>query len=85
MPHNINQQMRQILSSITQPSVSDYLTTDTGHSENFYSLREAQVLIEQWRVHYNKKRPHSTLDYRPPAPVTVALEPIPLDEVPNMQ
>ena len=29
MPHNIIQQMRQILSSITQPSVSDYLTTDS--------------------------------------------------------
>jgi hypothetical protein len=30
MPHNIVQQMRQILSSITQPSVSNYLTTDTA-------------------------------------------------------
>ncbi len=34
----------------------------------FYTLREAQVLIEQWRVHYNTIRPHSSLGYRPPAP-----------------
>ena len=38
--------------------------------EVFYSLREAQVLIERWREHYNKGRPHSALEYRPPAPET---------------
>jgi len=26
------------------------------------------LLIEQWRVHYNTIRPHSALGYRPPAP-----------------
>ena len=31
-------------------------------------LKEAQVLIEQWRRHYNEVRPHSSLGYRPPAP-----------------
>ena len=36
--------------------------------EIFYSLREAQVLIEAWRRHYNSVRPHSALGYRPPAP-----------------
>jgi len=34
----------------------------------FYSLREAQFLIEQWRKHYNTRRPLSALGYRPPAP-----------------
>jgi putative transposase len=29
--------------------------------ELFYSLREAQVLIESWRVHDNAVRPHSAL------------------------
>ena len=29
--------------------------------------REAQVLIESWRRHYNAVRPHSSLGYRPPA------------------
>jgi putative transposase len=36
--------------------------------EIFYSLREAEVLIERWRRHYNTVRPHSALAYRPPAP-----------------
>ena len=39
--------------------------------ELFYTLHEAQVLIERWRVHYNTKRPHSSLGYRPPAPQAV--------------
>src|SRR5829696_8194820 len=39
--------------------------------EIFYSLREAQVLIEAWRRHYNAVRPHSALGYRPPAPEAV--------------
>ena len=39
--------------------------------EIFYTLKEAQVLIEWWRRHYNRLRPHSSLGYRPPAPVAV--------------
>jgi transposase InsO family protein len=39
--------------------------------EIFYSLKEAQVLIERWRHHYNTVRPHSALGYRPPAPQTI--------------
>jgi len=39
--------------------------------EIFYSLREAQILIEEWSKHYNTKRPHSALRYRPPAPETI--------------
>ena len=31
-------------------------------------LKEAQVLIEAWRRHYNAIRPHGSLGYRPPAP-----------------
>ena len=38
------------------------------NGEIFYSLKEAQVLAERWRVHYNTVRPHSSLGYRPPAP-----------------
>ncbi|MEM9435284.1 MAG: IS3 family transposase, partial [Pseudomonadota bacterium] len=52
------------------------------NGEIFYSLREAQIIplgvasnacramIENWRKHYNTKRPHSALGYRPPAPET---------------
>ena len=36
--------------------------------EIFYSLREAQIVIESWRRHYNTVRPHASLGYRPPAP-----------------
>ncbi len=39
--------------------------------ETFYTLKEAKVLIEQWRHHYNTIRPHSALAYRPPAPEAI--------------
>ncbi len=48
------------------------------NGEIFYSLREAQIVIEQWRKHYNTKRPHSALGYTPPAPESI----IPLQEKP---
>jgi len=35
--------------------------------------------IEQWRVHYNTIRPHSSLGYRPPAPETLT----PIEEFAN--
>jgi putative transposase len=38
------------------------------NGEIFYSLKEARILIEVWRHHYNTLRPHSSLGYRPPAP-----------------
>jgi len=41
------------------------------NGEIFYTLREAQVIIEHWRNHYNTRRPHSALGYRPPAPEVV--------------
>ena len=41
------------------------------NGEIFYTLKEAQVVIEDWRKHYNAKRPHSALGYRPPAPEVV--------------
>ena len=45
------------------------------NGEMFYTLREAQILIEQWRIHYNTVRPHSSLGYRPPAPESI----VPMD------
>ncbi len=50
------------------------------NGEVFYSLRDAQILIEQWRKHYNTARPHSSLGYRPPAPEAF----IPMDQRPTM-
>ncbi|MBL4720415.1 MAG: IS3 family transposase [Alphaproteobacteria bacterium] len=49
------------------------------NGEIFYTLQEAQIIIEKWRRHYNTKRPHSALGYRPPAPeaiVTMAKRPV---------
>ena len=41
------------------------------NGELFYTLREAQVLVERWRLQYNTQRPYSALGYRPPAPDTI--------------
>ena len=41
------------------------------NGEIFYSLKEAQILTEKWRVEYNTERPHSALGYRPPAPQAI--------------
>ena len=38
------------------------------NGEIFYSLKEAQIVIEQWRQQYNTVRPLAALGYRPPAP-----------------
>ena len=35
--------------------------------EQFDSLLEAQVLLEDWRIEYNTKRPHSSLGWLTPA------------------
>lgn len=51
-------------------SFNGKLRDELLNGEVFYSLREAQILIETWRQHYNTVRPHSALGYRPPAPET---------------
>jgi len=66
-------------------SFNGKLRDELLNGEIFYSLKEAQVIIEQWRTHYNTKRPHSALGYRPPAPLAIAPTSMPLDEVANMQ
>lgn len=50
------------------------------NGEIFFTLREAQILIERWRRHYNIVRPHSALGDQPPAPEVV----IPVDQRPIM-
>ena len=41
------------------------------NGEIFYTLKEAQVLLEDWRRHFNRVQPHSALGYRPPAPEAI--------------
>ena len=52
-------------------SFNGKLRDELLNMEIFYSLKEAQVLIEQWRRHYNEVRPHSSLGYKPPAPQAI--------------
>jgi transposase InsO family protein len=61
------------------PWENDYCESFNGklhdgllNGEIFYSLKEAKVVIGQWRHHYNTVRPHSSLGYRPPAPQAFA-------------
>jgi len=65
-------------------SFNGKLRDELLNGEIFYSLKEAKIVIEQWRRHYNEKRPHSALGYRPPAPVTFG-QIQPLEPVPAMQ
>lgn len=51
-------------------SFNGKLRDELLNGELFYTLQEAQVLIDRWRVFYNTKRPHSSLGYKPPAPET---------------
>jgi putative transposase len=57
-------------------SFNGKLRDELLNGEIFYSLKEARILIEQWRQHYNTQRPHSSLGYRPPAPQALTLKPI---------
>jgi putative transposase len=52
-------------------SLNAKLRDELLNGEIFTTLREAQVLIENWRRHYNAIRPHSSLGYRPPAPEAI--------------
>ena len=50
------------------------------NGELFYTLKEARIVIEQWRKRYNTVRPHGALGYRPPAPESI----VPMDQLPTM-
>ncbi len=65
-------------------SFNGKLRDELLNGEIFYSLKEAKIVIEQWRKHYNTKRPHSALGYKPPAPATLCPLPTPLDPHPTM-
>jgi transposase InsO family protein len=51
------------------PSFNSKLRDELLNGEISFSLAEAQVLIETRRRHFNAVRPHSSLKYRPPAPL----------------
>ena len=47
------------------------LTDEVLNREAFFTLKQAKVIIENWRREYNTIRPHSSLNYRPPAPEAI--------------
>jgi transposase InsO family protein len=57
-------------------SFNGKLRDELLNGEIFYTLKEAQVLVERWRQEYNTVRPHSSLGYRPPAPEAIEIGPL---------
>ena len=55
-------------------SFNGKLRDELLNGEIFYTLEEAKIMIERWRVHYNTIRPHTSLGYRPPAPETIQIQ-----------
>jgi len=55
-------------------SFNKKLRDELLNGEIFYTLKEALMLIEQWRKEHNTARPHSSRGYKPPAPGTIALD-----------
>ena len=49
-------------------SFNGKLRDELLNGEIFDTILEAKVLIEMWRDHYNKIRPHSSLNFSPPVP-----------------
>lgn len=52
-------------------------------AEAFYTVAEARVMTEQWRYLYNHIRPHTSLGYKPPAPlakIKPTANPVDLDQ-----
>jgi len=77
----------RILSATNRPVLpfSFTLGLDRGHAHDGgarsrrMAARMAHIIIERWRRHYQTLRPHSALNYRPPAPESF----IPVDRRPT--
>lgn len=65
-------------------SFNGKLRDELLNGEIFYTLKEAQIMIEIWRQHYNKVRPHSSLGYRPPAPEALVWPAMPMAQTPTL-
>jgi transposase InsO family protein len=46
-------------------SFNGKLRNECLNAEIFYSLRDAQVIVEMWRAHYNTRHPHTKPSSRP--------------------
>jgi putative transposase len=54
-------------------SFNGKLRDELLNGEIFYTLAEAKIIIERWRLHCNTKRLYTSLGYRPPAPEVLIL------------
>ena len=52
-------------------SFNGKLRDELLNREIFDTLLEAKVLVDRWKQEYNIVRPHSSLNYRPPAPEAI--------------
>jgi len=52
-------------------SFNGTLRNEVLNAEIFDTVIEARIIIEKWRNHYNQVRPHSSLGYKPPAPMAI--------------
>ncbi|MEJ6747570.1 MAG: integrase core domain-containing protein, partial [Yoonia sp.] len=60
----------------TRQSAAKHQTQWPLFTPRIRSLIALRLTIERWRNHYNTKRPHSALGYRPPAPEAI----LPMDQ-----
>ena len=70
-PHRARQPVGERLAESSNARLRDELL----NGEIFYRLKEAQIVIESWRRHYNAVRPHASLGYRPSAPAALVAWP----------
>ena len=56
-------------------SFHDKFRDECLQREWFSSLLDARVVIENWRLHYNTQRPHSSLKYKTPAEFAAQFQP----------
>ncbi len=61
-------------SSSPWESSHDKLRDECLNMEVFNRGREAQVIVEAWREHYNGERPHSSLGYLTPDEFAAMME-----------
>src|SRR5918997_2746408 len=64
----LTSQGASVADAVRSIGVTDVTYGRVAEWEDLYTLKEAQILIESWRQHYNRVRPHASLGYRPPAP-----------------
>ncbi len=55
-------------------SFNGKLRDELLNSELFLSLAEARYVLDDWRLDYNHRRPHSSLDWQTPAAFAATLE-----------